>query len=483
MWQRLRTVSLAERATFGNFGQIRLKWGAVLSCNRLLADTEVKTRRAGCGASAQFKIVFMEVRMSSSINGFSNASFRMLTQQFSRGLQERAANREGVRESSGSNGGTSTGANERNLGRAERDFALSLRGVERETSRAIDLLGGNADGAEKAQTLAKEFEQSMTARYETFVKNGGQDYMSFAEETASARRDFRAQLRDLTRGIEESGTRPTTPTATRGKDVVEIEATEQLERGERGERGRRRDPVERAERDVNAIMRGLDRQTKRFERRLGDNAEAMDKYTAMRDTFAASVQKEFETFKSEGGNYMEFVERVASMRQSFRSEVRSTFGDLLRGGDAPRGDEPTGGTTTETGEPKVEADLGKTPEAAADVSGDLTGGRTTETGPTVPPAANQTNLDRAKRDVDVLMSWLDRSAGKLMEAFGETEKGKQVEESAAAFRSMVEEKFKAFNESGGSGSYLDFIGEIASARMSIGRRFDSMAGSGFDGIG
>ena len=78
---------------------------------------------------------------------------------------------------------------------------------------------------------------------------------------------------------------------------------------------------------------------------------------------------------------------------------------------------------------------------------------------------------------------VDRSAGKLMEAFGETEKGKQVEESAAAFRSMVEEKFKAFNESGGSGSYLDFIGEIASARMSIGRRFDSMAGSGFDGIG
>lgn len=421
--------------------------------------------------------------MPQSINGFSVSSFRLLSQQYTKGLQERVANRSDVSTSPRTTGGTSAGTNERNLGRAERDFALSLRGVERETARALDLLGGNADRAEKVQTLAKEFEQSMTARYETFVKNGGQDYMSFAEETAAARRDFRAQLRDVTRGIEESGTRPTTPTATRGKDVVEIEATEQLERGERRERGGRRDPVERAERDVNAIMRGLDRQTKRFERRLGDNAEAMDKYAAMRDAFAASVQKEFETFKSEGGNYMEFVERVASMRQAFRSEVRSTFGDLMRGGNGTRGEEPAGTTTTQTGEAKVDADLGKETEAVADVSGGLVEGRTSETEPTVPPVANQTNLDRAKRDVDVLMSWLDRSAGKLMEAFGETEKGKQVEESAAAFRSMVEEKFKAFNESGGAGSYIDFIGEIASARMSLGRRFDSMAGSGFDGIG
>lgn len=419
--------------------------------------------------------------MSSSINGFSNASFRLLSQQYTKGLQERAANRGDVSQSPRTTGGSSTGANERNLGRAERDFALSLRGVERETSRAMDLIGGNADASEKVQAIAKEFEQSLTARYETFVNNGGQDYMSFAEETAASRRDFRAQLRDVTRGIEESGTRPTTPTATRGKDVVEIAATEQLERGERGGR---RDPVERAERDVNAIMRGLDRQTERFERRLGDNPEAMDKFTTMRDAFAASVQKEFETFKSEGGNYMEFVERVAGMRQAFRGEVRSTFGDLVRGrGDGPRGEEPSGEPATRPVEEATKGDLAKGSEGALDAGGSLAEAPVNGTEPTVPPAVNQTNLDRAKRDVDVLMSWLDRSAGKLMEAFGETEKGKRVEESAASFRSMVEEKFKAFTESGGSGSYLDFIGEIASARQTLGRRFDSMAGSGFDGIG
>jgi hypothetical protein len=488
MWQGLRSNWGAERATFSDCRQIPLKWCSVLSCNRLLADTEVKTRRAGCGASAQFKIAFTEVHMSSSINGFSNASFRLLTQQFSRGLQERAANREGVRENTGSNGGTSTGVNERNLGRAERDFALTMRGVERETVRATDLLGNNAEGAEKVKSLAKEFGESMTARYETFVNGGGRDYMTFAEETAAARRDFRAQLRDLTRGIEEPSTRPaTTPTPTRGQDVVEIDRTERegrTERGERGERGGRRDPVERAERDVNAIMRGLDRQTKRFERRLGDNAEAMDKYTTMRDTFAASVQKEFETFKSEGGNYMDFVERVAQMRQSFRSEVRSTFGDLLRGrGNGPRGGESAGEPTTQPIETATTGDLAKPSESALDAGGSLDEAPVSRTEPTVPPMVNQANLDRAKRDVEVLMSWLDRSAGKLMEAFGDTEKGKQVEESAAAFREMVEEKFKAFTESGGSGSYLDFIGGIASARMELGRRFDSMAGSGFDGIG
>lgn len=424
--------------------------------------------------------------MSSSINGFSVASFRLLSQQFTKGIQERAANRDDMRDLGRAAGSSSnTGTNERNLGRAERDFSLSLRGVERETTRAIDLLGGNSDAAEKAQTLAKEFEQSMTARYETFVKNGGQNYMGFAEETAAARRDFRAQLRDLTRGAAETGTEPTGETQPRrGNDTVEIDGPRQHERGEHGNRGGRRDPLERAERDLNAIMNGLDRQTRRFERRLGDNAEAMEKYTAMRDTFAASVQKEYETFKSEGGNYMEFVERVASMRQAFRSEVRSTFADLLpRRGDAPRADETAGETTTTAGEGKVEADLGKPTDVLLDMSGDIKEAPRTQAEPTVPPVANQTNLDRAKRDVDVLMSWLDRSAGKLMEAFGDTEKGKQVEESAAAFRTMVEEKFKAFNESGGSGSYLDFIGEIASARQSLGRRFDSMAGSGFDGIG
>jgi hypothetical protein len=425
--------------------------------------------------------------MSSSINGLNVPSFRALSQQFTQSAKKRALERQDSqpREIEAS---TTPAVNQRNLTRAQRDLEITLRGINREATGLLERAGSNTDMTDKVKHLTSEFEKSMTGRYEAFVEGGASSYIDFAEQTVAARREFRAQLRDLSRGLSE----PTRPT-----DTVDVRSKNETRTADEADGRRHGGPLtngnastERAQRDLDAMAKGMDRELERFSRDFGDNADAVKKFTGMRDDFMGSIKKEFELL-SEGKTptYMDFAERVASLRQAFSRDVRSTFGDLEpsrrtddRRTDDRRGDrDDRGGNTTV--EPKATSGDRAAAEKIERPAGGLERPTTTGgTGSTDTTNPGVRNIERAKRDAEILLRGVDRDTSRLMNAMGDTAETREFSTAADAFRTMLDERLKKFIDEGGT-DYMSFVEEMASARMSVGRLFARVGGPRLDRVG
>ena len=430
--------------------------------------------------------------MSSSINGLNVPSFRALSQQFVTNSKKRALERQDVQPTQ-AGPTTAPTVKQRNLTRAQRDLEITLRGVSREANNLIESAGSNTNVTDRVNHLTSEFEKAMNGRYDAFVEGGASSYIDFAEQTVAARWEFRAQLRDLGRGVGE----PQRPA-----DSVDVRSdrhdtqTRELDGEPRhggplnGSRG-----TDRAQRDIDALVRGLDREAERFGRSFGNNAEAMEKFTTMRDGFMDSVKKEFGSL-SDGTTptYMDFAQKVASMRQAFSRDVRSTFADLepTRRGNRDHDNRGEGKITGVAGEKAVATDIlprptettGTTTPGAPEVKpqGATAADQPTVTGTTEPATPNGRNIDRATRDFDILMRGINRDSKRLAAALGQSSEAEQVTARADAFRTQLEERFKKFMDDGGS-DYMGFAGEMATARMSVTRFYAQVAGPKLDRLG
>lgn len=443
--------------------------------------------------------------MSSSINSLNSASFTAIARPSTEGaLHHSRKHRKhhgvdndssttnattetsGTRESEGSN------SNQRNLTRAARDVAHTLRSVGRDTSRLLDQIGSNADLADKVKSLSSDFEKTLNDRYDAFVQGGGQNYMDFVEQTAAARRDFRAQLRDISHNLPTTDTNPTTDTTPPTDPNTSVDSTsantttvDTIEPGTGSNPGGSAPGIDRAQRDIEALVRGLDREGQQY----ASDPDATAKFNSMRDGFIDSIKKEFDSLaQGNTPSYIDFAERVASMRMAFTRDLRTTFGSTPPSNpanptvdpsavpqDAAVADlQPRNSTDTGTVTPP-KAESGTTTVASIDVPA-------TDPSDATPPPPTNRNIERARHDAEALLNGLNRDSTRLLNAMGDTPEARQVSERADAFRSMLEDRLKEFVKSGGS-NYMDFVGQMASARQSLTNFFHEMAGPKLDHLG
>jgi hypothetical protein len=426
--------------------------------------------------------------MSSMINGLNDRSFQNITQQATSPAHRRGQHHDHhhADATSAAEGSPETRINQRSLHRAQRDVTLTLRGVNREAIRLLDRVGSNTDVADKVKQLAADFEQALNDRFDAFAQGGAQNYLGFAEETAAARRDFRAQLRDISRGLEDSTTTGTTDTVdlstgnTSGTNtnVTDVTAT-QIDQGT-GQTGST--ATDRAQRDIDALNRGLDREFERFNRTFGTNPDAVAKFNKMRAGFIDAVKKEYDSLaQGSTASYIDFAERVASMRQGLARDLRSTFGDPSNSGTT--GSEGSG---HDDDHDDHDADEMKINTRASGGGGttttDATATSTDRTGTTDTSAPNTRNIERAKHDAELLLRGLDRDSNRLTNAMGDSPEARQIIARANDFRSMLEERLKQFVDGGGT-DYLGFAEQMASARRSVSTFFSRMAGPKLDRLG
>lgn len=404
----------------------------------------------------------------SSINGLNAANIREIARGYTRTLADRAGQRGSLNESSAAGANSSvtpanTPVNQRSLTRATRDFDVTLRGVNREAEGALEAIGSGS-GRDQVAALRTGFEDAMKARYESFVESGAQDYMSFASETAVARRQFQSQLREIT----AAATRPTQREATTLTSAGPSENTTGADAtgaARPDTTGNTQLGVDRAQRDIEALVRGLDREFERLGSAFGGNAEAMERFTNLRDSFIDSAKTEFESLAGGStGSYMEFVSRVASMRQRLGTDLRAAERGFAAAPAGPRATPMGAADATE----KLDAEsLTLAPQTPTQPQG---------------PVANDRNITRAKRDADLLLSGMDTEAKRYMDAMGDTPASQELAARAQEFRSMLEERLKGFIEGGGT-NYMEFAEEMAAARRSLSGSFASLAGPKIDRLG
>lgn len=463
--------------------------------------------------------------MSSSINGLNSSSFNALTQRSAaegqRGSRmhhrhhmhhdgnDRASNNQGTEATSSHGTGTQnttttgtdtqgTDANQRFLARAQRDVSHTLRGVARETGHLLDRIGSNTELADKVKTLASDFEQTLNDRYNAFVQGGGTNYMDFVEQTAAARHDFRRQLRDIARSLPSGDTTTTTDTAATASTSGTTSAAnaDSVEQGATTTAGTSSPGIDRAQRDLESLARGLDREAESFMSSFGNNADAVAKFNSMRSGFEESLKKEFDSLaQGNTPSYIDFAERVASMRQAFTRDVRSTFGSPAQTTTDPT--TPGGSTaTSNVGDDKAASNV---PQATAGVTAtasplkananDGAAGVTIDAPTTADESAgtssqvvNSRNIERARHDAEVLLRGLDRDSSRLLNAMGDTPEARQVSAQADAFRSMLQDHLNSFVQGGGM-DYMGFVERMASARQGLSTFFTQMGGPKIDRLG
>lgn len=436
--------------------------------------------------------------MSSSINGLNSSAFRALTQHNTESSarhsrvhhrhhgvhgDEQAAQSQGT-ESTDTRGTDTRGSVSDPLARAKRDVSLTLRSMGRETNHLLRRIGTNTELADKVKTLSSDFEKSLNERYDAFVQSGGQNYMEFVEQTVVARREFHAQLREIARGLpdrsetgeSESGcgaSHDSTDSVTTTSGDTTTTTTGGITGGTTS--GTAASGTDRAQRDIEALVLGLDRDARQIAGTFGEDSDAVAKFNGMRDGFIESIKKEFDALaQGQTSSYMEFAERVVALRQAFSRDLRSTFPDPSTTGS-------TSGTDPVAGVSDVKAPV--EPDAKANTAAVTEDAPVTDqSGSGAPTEPNRRNIERAQRDAEALLRGLDRDSSRLMSAMGDSPESREVAARAEAFRSLLAERLKSFVDGGGT-DYMAFAEQMAVARRSVGSFFAQLAGPKIDRLG
>lgn len=242
---------------------------------------------------------------------------------------------QGVQTNTGTTGGTgSTGStggttvDTRNLDRARNDLAAISRGVDREFGELRQRFGNNED----MDKLQKDFSSRVDAEFQSFVNGGASDYMGFAQRLASMRMSFRDEVRGFAQTLAGANTNTGTTNAN-ATTTVDPNATSTAGSTNASSGADQHASIDvndrnmaRAQRDRDALARGIDREIEALTHRVGGNADAVDGLKKMRDDFLAAIDARLADFRAGGAqDYMSFASSSATSRLDLTRQFQAVY--------------------------------------------------------------------------------------------------------------------------------------------------------------